>query len=99
MKSKITVVFLLLFSIALLGCKQEEEKVEIVEVEEVKIDLVNDEFPEAKKEVLDTWDAIAQSLKDGDLDEHPEMVVLLMKNTNEIRLELLQRLLSLMLMI
>tara|TARA_R110002049_G_scaffold131005_1_gene289600 strand:+ start:3948 stop:4475 length:528 start_codon:yes stop_codon:yes gene_type:complete len=69
MKSKITVAFLMLFSIALLGCKQEEEKVEIVEVEEVKIDLVIDEFPEAKKEVLDTWDAIAQSLKDGDLDE------------------------------
>ncbi|TYA58054.1 nuclear transport factor 2 family protein [Formosa maritima] len=38
-------------------------------VEEVKIDLVNDEFPEAKQEVMETFDAIAQSIKDGDINK------------------------------
>tara|TARA_R110002033_G_scaffold60044_2_gene109904 strand:+ start:1093 stop:1620 length:528 start_codon:yes stop_codon:yes gene_type:complete len=68
MKAKMTFVFLLIFSIVALGCKQKEEKVEIVEVEEVKVDLINDEFPEAEKEIMETWEAIVQSLKDGDLD-------------------------------
>ncbi len=48
------------------GCKQKEEK---AEVEEVKIDLIKDEFPEAEQELLETWDAIVQSLKDGDMDK------------------------------
>mgnify|MGYP003670481865 CR=1 FL=1 len=41
----------------------------INEVHEVKVDLVNDTFPEAKQEVLETFGAIAQSIKDGDLDK------------------------------
>lgn len=32
-------------------------------------DLINDEFPEAKQEVLETFGAIAQSIKDGDMDK------------------------------
>jgi ketosteroid isomerase-like protein len=32
-------------------------------------DLINDEFPEAKQEVMETFGAIAQSIKDGDLDK------------------------------
>jgi len=32
-------------------------------------DLINDEFPIAKQEVMETFDAIAQSIKDGDLDK------------------------------
>lgn len=39
------------------------------EVKEVKIDLVNNEFPEAKQEVMNTFVAIAQSIKDGDVDK------------------------------
>lgn len=31
-------------------------------------DLINDEFPEAKQEVLETFGAIAQSIKEGDMD-------------------------------
>lgn len=38
-------------------------------VEEKKIDLIADEFPEAKQEVMETFGAIAQSIKDGDLDK------------------------------
>ena len=33
------------------------------------LDLVNDEFPEAKQEIMETFGAIAQSLKDGDMDK------------------------------
>ena len=65
MKAKL--ILIILFSIVITGCKQKEEVV--VEVEEVKIDLLNDEFPEAQKEITETFEAIAQSLKDGDLDK------------------------------
>tara|TARA_R110000868_G_scaffold332459_5_gene593521 strand:+ start:1969 stop:2484 length:516 start_codon:yes stop_codon:yes gene_type:complete len=65
MKAKL--ILIILFSIVITGCKQKEEVV--VKVEEVKIDLLNDEFPEAQKEITETFEAIAQSLKDGDLDK------------------------------
>ena len=45
MKAKL--ILIILFSIVITGCKQKEE--EVVKVEEVKIDLLNDEFPEAQK--------------------------------------------------
>lgn len=45
------------------------EKPVSVSVEEVKVDLINDEFPEAKQEVMETFGAIAQSIKDGDIDK------------------------------
>ena len=53
------------FGILIIGCKEKEQK---VEVEEAKIDLVNDEFPDAKQEVKMTMDSIAQSVKDGEID-------------------------------
>jgi ketosteroid isomerase-like protein len=34
-----------------------------------KVDLIKEEFPEAKQEVLDTFIGIAQSIKDGDMDK------------------------------
>ncbi|GGG47703.1 hypothetical protein GCM10010976_18860 [Bizionia arctica] len=52
-----------------MGCKQQEPTVEIVKVEEISIDLINEPFPEAQQEVLETFGAIAQSIKDGDLDK------------------------------
>ena len=60
------IVLIMILGIVIIGCKQEEKKVEI---EDVKIDLLNDEFPEAKQEVKLTMDSIAQSAKDGDLDK------------------------------
>ena len=60
-----TFVLIMIFGIVITGCKQKEEKVEVVEV---KIDLINDEFPEAKKEVMETYDAIVQSIKEGDIE-------------------------------
>ncbi|WP_396637777.1 nuclear transport factor 2 family protein [Maribacter sp. R77961] len=64
MKTKLTVVLcVLVFGILLIGC---EEKVEALEV---KVDLINEDFPDAKQEVLETFGAIAQSIKDKDLDK------------------------------
>ena len=65
MKSKMTFAMIIILGIVIIGCKQKEEK---VEVEKVKIDLINDEFPEAKKEVMQTYDAIVQSIKEGDIE-------------------------------
>lgn len=64
MKKKLTFVLIAIFGLLITGCIKEEQK-----VEEVKIDLVNDEFPEAKAEVIATFVAIAQSIKDGDMDK------------------------------
>ncbi len=57
------VLVLLIFSGACEKAKKQSES------KEVKIDLVNDEFPEAKQEVMQTFGEIAQSIKDGDLDK------------------------------
>ena len=64
MKTKFTLV-LILFCFVLTNCK---EKVQSVEVEEVKVDLLNDEFPESKEAISKTMDSIVQSIKDGDID-------------------------------
>lgn len=66
MKTKMIYALIMIFGILITGCKQKEEKVKI---EEVKIDLLNDEFLEAQQEVKLTMDSIAQSVKDGDLDK------------------------------
>lgn len=56
---------IIILGILIIGCKQKEQK---VEVEELKIDLVNDEFPESKEAIKKTMDSITQSVKDGDID-------------------------------
>lgn len=52
------------FGVLTTGCSQNDD----VEPE-AKIDLVATEFPEAKQEVMETFGAIAQSIKDKDLDK------------------------------
>lgn len=64
MKTKMIVALIMVFSIVITACKQKEEEVEIV-----KIDLLNDEFPEAQKAVKMTIDSISQSVLDGDIDK------------------------------
>ncbi len=66
MKAKLSFTLILIFGILITGCKQKEEH---VEVEEVKIDLLNDDFPEAKQEVKQTMDSISKSAQDGDIDK------------------------------
>ena len=65
MKTKLTFALIMIFGILITGCKQKEQN---VEVQEVKIDILSDDFPEAKQEVKMTIDSIVQSVKDGDLD-------------------------------
>lgn len=66
MKTKMIFAIIMIFGIGIIECKQKEEKTEI---EEVNIDVLNDEFPEAKHEVKLTMDSIIQSAKNGDLDK------------------------------
>ncbi|WP_405397071.1 YybH family protein [Maribacter sp. Asnod2-G09] len=63
MKTKLTLVVLMISGILLTGFSTKTES------HDAKIDLINEEFPEAKQEVLETFGAIAQSIKDGDMDK------------------------------
>ena len=65
MKVKMIFALIMTLGVLMVGCKQEEKKVEVAEV---KIDLINEEFPEAKQEVMETYEAIVQSIKEGDID-------------------------------
>ena len=65
MKSQSTLIMILLFIFMITACKQAEQPAEI---EEAKVDLLNDEFPDAKKEVSQTMDSIVQSVRDNDID-------------------------------
>ena len=69
MRTKLTLVSIMIFGIIITGCKQQEQKAEVEVEEVVKIDLVNDEFPEAKQEVMKAFGEMAQSIKEGDLDK------------------------------
>ncbi len=66
MKTKLTFVLIVIFGIIITGCKQKEEK---IEVEEVQVDLLNDEFPEAKAEVMAVMEELKQTIKNGNLDK------------------------------
>ena len=66
MKAKLTFTLIMMVGILFTGCKKEVEE---VEVEQTAIDLLNDEFSDAKREVQLTLDSITQSVKDGDLDK------------------------------
>ena len=50
--------------LTVVGCKDDP----VTSTAGSNIDLINDEFPEAKQQVLDTFVGIAQSIKDGDID-------------------------------
>lgn len=56
MKSKFKLALIMTFGLFIAHCN-------------AQTDLINDEFPEAKQEVMETFGAIAQSIKDGDLDK------------------------------
>lgn len=67
MRAKLTFLLIVILGIIITGCKQKEE--ENIEVEEVKIDLLNDEFPEAKAEVMAVMEELKQTIKDGNIDK------------------------------
>lgn len=66
MKTKLTFVLIMIFGIIITSCKEKEEK---IVVEEVKIDLLNDEFPEAKAEIMTLLEELKQTIKDGNIDK------------------------------
>lgn len=55
MKTKITITVITMFFSCISICQTK--------------DLINDEFPEAQAEVMETFGEMAQSIKDGDLDK------------------------------
>ncbi len=65
MRGKLTFTLIIIYGILIVGCKQKEQKVEVVEV---KTDLVNNVFPESEEAIKKTMDSIVQSVIDGDID-------------------------------
>ncbi|MEP3210739.1 MAG: nuclear transport factor 2 family protein [Maribacter sp.] len=66
MQAKLTITALIIGVSCISGCKSDDPKKTF---ETVPIDLITTEFPEAKQEVVETWDAIVQSLRAGDIDQ------------------------------
>ncbi|OBX24095.1 nuclear transport factor 2 family protein [Bizionia algoritergicola] len=63
MKTKLTCVLIMIFAIIITGSELQAQQAD------AKIDLIQDEFPKAKQEVMETFGALAQSIKDGDMDK------------------------------
>lgn len=66
MKTKHVFVVMVLLGTLTTGCNQNQQKENIKDME---IDLLNDEFPDAKQAVKLTLDSIAQSVKAKDIDQ------------------------------
>lgn len=66
MKTKHIRFFAAALLLAFFSCESPQKAPEKVEVQ---VDLINDAFPEAQKEVRATLDAIKQSVMDGDVDK------------------------------
>jgi ketosteroid isomerase-like protein len=54
-----------IFTLTIIGCKNDS----VSSSDELTSNLITDEFPEAKQEVMETFGGIAQSIKDGDMDK------------------------------
>ena len=63
MKTNLTVVCIMAIGLVFTSCEKK------VETPIVAIDLIAEEFPDEKQEVMETFGAIAQSIKDGDMDK------------------------------
>jgi len=63
MKTKLTLGMIVIITLVITGFKSNELK------EEASVDLINNAFPEAKQEVMETFGAIAQSIKEGDMNK------------------------------
>lgn len=56
MKTRLVLTFIIALGLFTFNCNAQQ-------------DLINDEFPEAKQEVMETFGAIAQSIIDGDIEK------------------------------
>ena len=66
MKTKLTVMALAICALLITGCDNNDDEPTL---DTGIIDLISPEFPEAKQEVIETWKAIEQSLREGDMDK------------------------------
>jgi ketosteroid isomerase-like protein len=66
MKTRIKLPMVILLGILILGCNQNTQN---QESEEIKKDIINEEFPEAQTEIKEVLDGIFQSIKDKDPDK------------------------------
>ncbi|MBO3100026.1 YybH family protein [Gelidibacter pelagius] len=65
MKTKHKIFVLMASALFILGCNNDDDQ----NNPRAPIDLINTQYPEAKQEVIETWDAIEQALRDGDMDK------------------------------
>ncbi len=63
MKTKLLLTAVMLLGLFLTGCNNQKP------TETEKVDLIAEEFPKAQQEVLETFQAIAQSIIDHDIDK------------------------------
>ncbi len=63
MKTKLTVVLIMILSLVITGCDTDDD------TQETNRDIITYDFPAEKQEVLETFGAIAQSIRDGDMDK------------------------------
>ncbi len=66
MKTKLTIIVLVVCALFISGCSDKDDEQTLTSD---SIDLINTEFPEAKQEMIETWAAIEQSLRDGDINQ------------------------------
>lgn len=64
MKTKLITTVLMILCVLTIGCSEDDDA-----VIEIPIDLINEEFLDEQQEVMETFGAIAQSIKDGDMDK------------------------------
>ncbi|HDS06060.1 MAG TPA: DUF4440 domain-containing protein [Bacteroides sp.] len=65
MKTKLTFLAMIIFSAVFSGCGQKNDN---MIVEEQKIDIINDQFPESQAEIKNVLDGIFKSIQDNDAD-------------------------------
>jgi len=66
MKTKLVFIWIMIIAGFIIGCDDDDHT---VDYEDVNIDLIGTEFPQAEEEVMNTFDEIAQSIIDGDMDK------------------------------
>lgn len=66
MKTKLTITLLIICTFFIMGCNNDSDN---KTPNSGVVDLITPEFTEEKQEVMETFGAIAQSIKDGDIDK------------------------------
>lgn len=65
MKTRLTLAIMLTSLVLFIGCKEKQEQIS----SEKKVDLVNDEFPEAKAEIAQVMDTIWQCIAEKNIEK------------------------------